>query len=278
MAGYYIHHSINYASEQRLVLPLKMRHDDTTTVAHRDEAVYYHNDVHGSRILARILGPHLAGRVLEVGAGAGYITTELAERCSEVVAIEPTKELHHTLITHTQTHTNVTVVNAILSDYVRSRPTASGSSAGTTTGAPGDLFDAVVYINVLEHIEHDGAELALATSLLRPGGRVLIVVPAHQWLYAKVDRLTGHFRRYSKKSLLAVTRDNGLRIESMRYFDSVGLVPYLVLYKWLRSTATTGTNATIYSRVIMPISYLIYRIFRGHVIGKNLIVVAAIAS
>ena len=47
-----------------------MRHDDTTTVAHRDEAVYYHNDVHGSRILARILGPHLAGRVLEVGAGA----------------------------------------------------------------------------------------------------------------------------------------------------------------------------------------------------------------
>ena len=41
-----------------------MRHDDTTTVAHRDRAVYYHNDVHGSRILARILGPHLAGRVL----------------------------------------------------------------------------------------------------------------------------------------------------------------------------------------------------------------------
>ena len=99
-----------------------MRHDDTTTVAHRDEAVYYHNDVHGSRILARILGPHLTGRVLEVGAGAGYITTELAERCSEVVAIEPTKELHDTLIAHTQAHTNVTVVNAILSDYVRSRP------------------------------------------------------------------------------------------------------------------------------------------------------------
>jgi SAM-dependent methyltransferase len=216
--------------------------------------------------------------VLEVGAGAGYITTELAERCSEVVAIEPTKELHHTLIAHTQAHTNVIVVNALLSDYVRSRPASLGNGASTTTDVLGDLFDAVVYINVLEHIEHDGAELALATSLLRPGGRVLIVVPAHQWLYAKVDRLTGHFRRYSKKSLLAVTRDNGLRIESMRYFDSVGLVPYLVLYKWLRSTATTGTNATIYSRVIMPISYLIYRIFRGRVIGKNLIAVAAIAS
>ena len=148
----------------------------------------------------------------------------------------------------------------------------------TTTDVPGDLFDAVVYINVLEHIEHDGAELALATSLLRPGGRVLIVVPAHQWLYAKVDRLTGHFRRYSKKSLLTVTRDNGLQIESMRYFDSVGLVPYLVLYKWLRSTATTGTSATIYSRVIMPISYLIYRVFRGRLIGKNLIAVAAVAT
>jgi hypothetical protein len=75
-----------------------------------------------------------------------------------------------------------------------------------------------------------------------------------------------------------VTRDNGLQIESMRYFDSIGLVPYLVLYKWLRSTATTGTNATIYSRVIMPISYLIYRVFRGRLIGKNLIAVASVAT
>jgi hypothetical protein len=75
-----------------------------------------------------------------------------------------------------------------------------------------------------------------------------------------------------------VTRNSGLHIESMRYFDSVGLVPYLVIYKWLGSTATTGTNATIYSRVIMPISYLIYRVFRGRLIGKNLIAVAAIAA
>jgi hypothetical protein len=55
-------------------------------------------------------------------------------------------------------------------------------------------------------------------------------------------------------------------------------VPYLVLYKWLGSAATTGTSATIYSRVIMPISYLIYRVFRGRLIGKNLIAVAAVAT
>ena len=243
--------------------------DRTGAVAHRDDAVYYHNDVYGSRILARILGPHLAGRILEVGAGAGYITTELAQRCSEVVAIEPTKELHDTLVAHTRAHTNVTVVNAILRDYVHSR---------RATGAVGELFDAVVYINVLEHIERDGEELALATSLLRPGGRVLIVVPAHQWLYAKVDRLTGHFRRYSKTSLRSVIRNSGLQIESMRYFDTVGLVPYLVLYKFLRSTATTGANATIYSRVIMPISYFVHRLFGGRFIGKNLIAVATTAS
>jgi hypothetical protein len=64
----------------------------------------------------------------------------------------------------------------------------------------------------------------------------------------------------------------------MRYFDSIGLVPYLVLYKWLRSTATTGTNATIYSRLIMPISYFIYRVLRGRLIGKNLIAVATTTS
>jgi 2-polyprenyl-3-methyl-5-hydroxy-6-metoxy-1,4-benzoquinol methylase len=82
------------------------------------------------------------------------------------------------------------VVNGTLRDYV---------AQADAPARPVPLFDAIVYINVLEHIEADAEELALAKELLRPGGSVLIVVPAHQWLYARVDQLTGHFRRYSKK-------------------------------------------------------------------------------
>jgi protein-L-isoaspartate O-methyltransferase len=234
------------------------------TPASLADAVYYHNDVFGSKILVRILRAHLQGNVLEVGAGAGYITSELALRAQRVVAIEPTSELHEQLSERTALLPNVSVVNGTLRDYV-----AQADSPG-----PVPLFDAIVYINVLEHIEADAEELALAKELLHPGGSVLIVVPAHQWLYARVDQLTGHFRRYSKRSLCNIIASSGLEVRELKYFDAVGLFPYLVLYRWLRSTSTSGANAALYSRVIMPISYIAYRVFGGRLLGKNLIVVA----
>ena len=138
----------------------------------------------------------------------------------------------------------------------------------------GRQFDSVVYINVLEHIESDSRELSLARKVLAPSGRVLIVVPAHRWLYSKVDRLSGHFRRYSKSSLRSTLRQAHLRPSRLEYFDSVGLLPYLVIYKWLRSTAVAGTNAVVYSRVVLPISNVLHRLTRGRLIGKNLIAVA----
>ena len=230
------------------------------------DAVYYHNDVHGSRILVKILQAHLHGRVLEVGAGAGYITTELAGYSQHVVAVEPTPELHKQLRDRTAQLDNVSVFHGTLRDLVQSEDSSSGSTDM--------LFDSIVYINVLEHIENDAAELELAQTLLRPGGSVLIVVPAHQWLYARVDRLTGHFRRYSKRTLVDALSSSKLTLRNMKYFDSVGLIPYLVLYKWLRSTATSGANATVYSRVIMPLSYMLFKFSRGRLIGKNLIAFA----
>jgi hypothetical protein len=138
--------------------------------------------------------------------------------------------------------------------------------------------DIVCCIDVLEHIEDDVTELSLAKELLRPSGFVIIVVPAHQWLYARVDQLTGHFRRYSKRTMTNVVSSSGLTLHNLRYFDSVGLVPYLVLYKWLRNVSTSGTNATIYSRVIMPISYMIFVLFRGRLLGKNLVAIAGASA
>lgn len=232
-----------------------------------DQAIYYHNDVFGSQILVRILEPWLGHRVLEVGAGVGHITTELARHCREVVALEPTPDLYHQLHGRTDALPNVTCHRQTLDEF-------GTSSAQQTTGTVDPKFDTVVYINVLEHINDHIGELSRARAFLNPGGRVLIVVPAHQWLYSKVDRLTGHFRRYSKQSLGVAIQTSGLRTAAMRFFDSVGLIPYLVIYRWLQSTATEGTNATVYSRVILPLSYVLYKLSRGRLIGKNLVAIA----
>ena len=234
------------------------------------DAVYYHNDVYGSRILVNILQSYLHGRVLEVGAGAGFITTELAAHSNVVVAVEPTPELHEELSNRTAQLANVAVVRGTLRDYIQNKQSSSHSLPSR--------FDAIVYINVLEHIKDDIEELSLAKELLEPGGYVLIVVPAHQWLYARVDRLTGHFRRYSKRALGDVVSSSGLHLRDIKYFDSVGLLPYLMMYKLLQSTATSGTNAKVYSRIIMPISNMVFRFTRGRLIGKNLIAIAGASA
>ena len=230
-----------------------------------NEPTYYHNDVFGSRILVKLLASSLGEQVLEVGAGAGYVTQELASGRQSVVAIEPNQTLFTQLQAKVAHLPNVTVLNMTLDEFVESRYESIDG---------GRQFDSVVYINVLEHIESDSGELSLARKVLAPSGRVLIVVPAHRWLYSKVDRLSGHFRRYSKSSLRSTLRQAHLRPSRLEYFDSVGLLPYLVIYKWLRSTAVAGTNAVVYSRVVLPISNVLHRLTRGRLIGKNLIAVA----
>ena len=228
--------------------------------------MYYHNDMHGSQILVQILRRFLGGRILEVGAGVGHITAQLAAHAREVVAIEPNRTLFAELQENTNHLSNVTAFNMMLEQFTQSHGAALRKSMVD--------FDSVVYINVLEHIADDKQELSRAKALLVHSGRLLIVVPAHQWLYSRVDRLTGHFRRYSRRGLRQLIESSGLRCEHLRYFDSIGLVPYLVLYKWFRSVATTGANANIYSRLILPLSLGIYRATAGQLIGKNLVAVA----
>ena len=229
------------------------------------DSVYFHNDESGSRILVQILNRHLGHSVLEVGAGVGCITQELARVTRDIVALEPNQTLFNELREKTAHLPNVTSLNMTLEDFVRNESLSINSRR---------RFDSIVYINVLEHIESDVHELTLARDVLSPSGRVLVVVPAHQWLYSEVDRLSGHFRRYSKSGLAAILRESGLNPVSVHYFDSVGLLPYLVIYRWFRSTAVSGTNAVVYSRVILPVSKFLHRLTGGRLVGKNLIAVA----
>ena len=231
------------------------------------ESEYYHNDIFGSQILVRLLGRHLGGHILEVGAGVGHVTLELARRTDFVVALEPSPTLFAELVERTKDIPNIAVHNATLEEFRISCESQTSSAAVAR-------FDSVVYINVLEHIKDDAAEIHRARSFLSDVGKVLIVVPAHQWLYAKVDRLTGHFRRYSKRGLSECLAAANLKIGWIRYFDSVGLIPYLVMYKWCRSTAVSGTNAVAYSHLILPLSAFLYRLTRGGLVGKNLVAMA----
>ena len=82
-------------------------------------------------------------------------------------------------------------------------------------------YDLVAVLDVVEHIEDDVAALGAMKSLLKPGGKILIAVPAHQWLWRAHDVVNHHHRRYSKATLRKAIVDAGLKPTKLSYFNSL---------------------------------------------------------
>jgi 2-polyprenyl-3-methyl-5-hydroxy-6-metoxy-1,4-benzoquinol methylase len=205
--------------------------------------------------------PHLGGKMLEVGAGAGTITRMLADRypSCQLVALEPAANMAEPLTAYAALSDRVTVHQETLAHYV---------------GRGEADFDAVLYLNVLEHVEDDARELRLAAEVLRPGGSLLVFGPALEALYSDLDYKAGHYRRYALPHLCRLTESAGLSLESARYFDILGVAPYYIVYKLLRQTDISGSTMWGYDRVVVPVSRLLQRILRRPPLGKNVILVA----
>ncbi len=198
---------------------------------------------------------YLGGRVAEVGAGSGSVTRILLRKPIEsLVAFEPSRNMYPLLEASLRGDGRAKAVNDVFAP-----------------GGAGEAFDSIVYINVLEHIEDDRAELACARAALRPGGHVLLFVPALSWLYSDLDRRIGHFRRYSKKGLCRLVEDAGFALARARYFDLAGVIPWYVNFVLLRRSLEIG-SVSHYDRLAVPLVRLMERAVAPPV-GKNVLVV-----
>ena len=206
--------------------------------------------------------PYLNGTVLEVGAGLGTITRKLVEARPDmsVVALEPAGNVFSDLASY-----------AAVAPRVMAHQQTTEEFLASSDPQP---FDAVLYLNVLEHIEDERLELRLAAQALRPGGALLVFGPALEWLYSELDFNAGHYRRYSVKGLERVVREAGFEVEYLCYFDVLGVLPYFLVYRLLRRPGISGSTMWAYDRLLVPTSRLIQRILRRPGLGKNVILVA----
>jgi hypothetical protein len=88
--------------------------------------------------------------------------------------------------------------------------------------------------------------------LLRLGGRVVVLVPAHPSAMSRFDRAIGHHRRYRAATLRALAADAGLEVEVLKHVNCVGLLGWYVVMKLLRGRPRAGSVLTAYDRGVVP--------------------------
>ena len=191
------------------------------------------------------------GDVLEVGAGIGANTLTLAGLDFERwTCLEPDAAL---------------AARVTLPPGGRHR-----SEVGTIDDLPADArFDSILYIDVLEHIGDDRAEMARAAARLNPGGTVIVLSPAHPFLFTPFDAAIGHFRRYTRSSLAAAAPE-GLRIEKLKYLDTVGVLAVAANLWLLKSSAPAESQILLWDRVLVPLSRIVDPMLAGRV-GKSVL-------
>jgi SAM-dependent methyltransferase len=200
------------------------------------------------------LQPYLRGDVLEVGAGIGATTVWLLdERATSWTCLEPDGELAKRI-----PRGGATARCQVLVGTLAALP-------------PIPRFNAILYLDVLEHIDGDAGELRRAEERLRPGGAIVVLAPAHQALYSQFDRAIGHHRRYSRASLRAIAPP-GYREERIWYLDSAGMLASVFNRYLQRSGSPSRGQVLLWDRVLVPVSRVLDRLL-GFRLGKSVLAV-----
>lgn len=208
--------------------------------------------------LRRQVAPYLGRQVLEVGAGLGGTTRLLCGPGQRSwVCLEPDSTLARSL------------------GEKRDRgelPAFCEVVVGTLADIPADsTFDSLLYIDVLEHIEDDRGELERAAAHVSEGGHLVVLSPAHPWLFSPFDEAIGHFRRYTRTSLAALT-PRPLVPTRCVYLDSVGLLASLGNRLLLRHSMPGARQIAFWDRVLVPGSRLVDPLVR-YSLGKSVLCV-----
>lgn len=153
-------------------------------------------------------------RVLDIGCGTGALLKKLFEAGIEISGID----IHPRAVERCKKTTPKALI--IRGDAIR-LPLRDSS------------FEMVLALDIMEHVDRDDLLLAEAFRTLKPGGRLIIVVPAWRWLFMERDRAAGHLRRYRRRDVVSLLNRAGFLLESFNYYNFI-LFPLVLLSRLLR--------------------------------------------
>lgn len=190
-----------------------------------------------NRWMADTIRPHVGQEVLEIGSGIGNLTQQLAPRRKSYVATDIDEEHLARLHTRFLGRPNLRILQGDLTsaeDFERVR----------------GQMDTVVCLNVLEHVQDDLAGLRNIHSMLKPGGRAIVLVPEGMSIYGTLDKALGHCRRYSDNELRSKMETSGFEIERVLRFNRITRPAWYVNGRILKADTFNRFQLWVFDRLV----------------------------
>lgn len=188
-------------------------------------------------VILRAFEPHLGPHVVEVGAGIGTFSAFLLEARpqSTFTLVEPADNNFIRLAARFQSDPRVKPVHGYLEQLELDK-----------------AADAVVAINVMEHVEHDVEFLRAAHRTLSRTGTLLLYVPSHPAIFGTLDEAFEHYRRYTRASLDARLEAAGFAHRSLRYVNAPGVLSWFLAGRIFRRRTLSARDVSLYDRWVTP--------------------------
>ncbi len=214
--------------------------------------------INWKRYVKTAIEKYLVGDILEVGAGIGGTTAAMHDGTAHLwVCLEPD-------------FLNAKRLLKLVRDrWEHKQPYVIAGSLHAL--AEHSSFDCVLYMDVLEHIPDDRDQIQAAARLVRDNGHIVILSPAHQWLFSAFDENIGHLRRYNKEHLRSLMPPGWKQVKLV-YLDSIGALLSLGNLVGPRQSMPSSWQITIWDRLCIPFSRVIDSVLRGSC-GKSVLAI-----
>lgn len=204
--------------------------------------------------------PYLSGSILEVGSGIGTYAKKVAMdfKGNKIIASDVDSKNLQILKSTFEGNPDVSIIRLDISNKLETKNI-------------GQKMDSIFCLNVLEHIKDDASAISNAYSLLNPGGKFTLLVPAYKFLFNSLDRTDGHFRRYTKKDITQKALNAGFKIKKISYFNSASIPSWYLMGTILKKSTINKNAMALFNSLVH-----FFRIFEKNIL-RNKIGISLIA-
>ncbi len=194
-----------------------------------------------NRWMYETIKPHCSGEILEIGSGIGNISQFFIHDGAAISLSDIENSYFPRLKENFGKYPNLRAMHRL--DF-------SDKKLEENHPELIEKFDTIFALNVVEHIPDHVQAMQNAMKMLKPGGKVVILVPAFQWLYNGFDEQLDHQRRYTQQSLQSLIEGAGFKVVHHQFFNFIAILGWFISGTILRKRIIPGSQMRLYNAMV----------------------------